>query len=59
MQGARHAPTMLYIIATTAVVIVAFVLGWVMGYKESQAHRWDASKVDHRNGTDTPSSHDD
>jgi hypothetical protein len=59
MQGARHAPTMLYIIATTAVVIGAFVLGWVMGYKESQAHRWDASKVDHRNDTDAPSSHDD
>jgi hypothetical protein len=44
---------MLFIVTATMVVVGAFILGWLKGYKKSsQAHGWNVPKINQKNDTD-------
>ena len=44
---------MLFIITATMVVVGAFILGWLKGYKKSsQAHGWNVPKINQKKDTD-------
>jgi hypothetical protein len=46
---------MLFIVTATMVVVGAFILGWLKGYKKSlQAHDWNVPKINQKNDTDPP-----
>ena len=43
---------MFFIITATMVVVGAFILGWLTGYKKSsQAHGWNVPKINQKNDT--------
>ena len=44
---------MLFIVTATMVVVGAFILGWLTGYKKSsQAHGWNVPKINQKKDTD-------
>jgi hypothetical protein len=44
---------MMLFLTATLVVVGAFILGWLKGYKKSsQAHGWNVPKINQKNDTD-------